>query len=124
MSRVPRPPVRRIARICPASCAAALAALRQLELHPELPLRLLALADYARAGLRRRGVPRELWDDALDQLPDSQETLQTLIRKKCRGSLSDPREAKRLRDALLRRGFSWEQVRRAMGLSLADGAEE
>ena len=77
-----------------------------------------------REELRRRGVPRELWDDALDQLPDSQETLQTLIRKKCRGSLSDPREAKRLRDALLRRGFSWEQVRRAMGLSLADGAEK
>lgn len=45
------------ASIPPAACAAALAALRQLEAHPELPQRLMALADYAREGFARRGVP-------------------------------------------------------------------
>lgn len=45
------------ASIPPAACAAALAALRLLEAHPELPRRLMALADYAREGFTLRGVP-------------------------------------------------------------------
>ena len=45
------------ASIPPAACAAALAALRQLEAHPELPQRLMALAAYAREGFTLRGVP-------------------------------------------------------------------
>lgn len=80
--------------------------------------------DYGRRGygpqrvreeLRRRGISRQLWDGALAQLPDSAAVLDALIRKKCRGDLSDPREVKRLSDALLRRGFSWGEVRAAVG---------
>ena len=63
----------------------------------------------------RRGVDRELWDSALEELPDPAEILDRLIQKKCRGELSDPREKKRVSDALLRRGFSWSEVRSAMG---------
>lgn len=44
------------ASITPASCAVALAALRHLRAHPELPKRLLALSAYARAGLKARGL--------------------------------------------------------------------
>ncbi len=44
------------ASIPPASCAVALAALRHLEAHPELPKRLISLANYARAGLKERGL--------------------------------------------------------------------
>ena len=78
--------------------------------------------DYGRRGygparireeLRRRGVPRELWEVALEELPDSEDILDDLIRKRCRGDLSDPREVKRLSDGLLRRGFSWSQVKEA-----------
>ena len=68
-----------------------------------------------REELRRRGVDRELWDSALEELPDPAEILDRLIQKKCRGELSDPREKKRVSDALLRRGFSWSEVRSAMG---------
>ena len=68
-----------------------------------------------REELRRRGVPRELWDAALEELPDSGETLDALIQKRCRGDLTDPKERKRVCDALLRRGFSWSQVKAAMG---------
>ena len=68
-----------------------------------------------REELRHRGVPRELWDEALEELPDSGETLDRLIQKRCKGDLSDPRERKRTCDALLRRGFSWSEVRAAMG---------
>ena len=44
------------ASIPPACCAAALAALRKLEAHPELPERLRSLSAYARAGYKSRGV--------------------------------------------------------------------
>ena len=38
------------ASIPPSACATALAALRYIEAHPELPERLLALSSYARKG--------------------------------------------------------------------------
>ena len=44
------------ASIPPASCAVALAALRHLEAHPELPAHLLSLAAYARQALKSRGL--------------------------------------------------------------------
>ncbi len=44
------------ASIPPSNCAAALAALRLLKEHPELPQRLNELASYARAGLKARGL--------------------------------------------------------------------
>jgi len=79
--------------------------------------------DYGRRGygparvreeLRRRGVPRELWDEALEEMPESSDILDALIRKKCRGDLSDPKEIKRVSDGLLRRGFSWGEVKAAL----------
>ena len=68
-----------------------------------------------REELRRRGVDRALWDEALEEMPETAEILDQLIRKKCRGELSDPREKKRVSDALLRRGFAWSDVKAAMG---------
>ena len=65
--------------------------------------------------LHRRGVDRELWDGALQEMPEAGEILDQLIQKKCRGDLSDPREKKRVSDALLRRGFGWSEVKAAMG---------
>ena len=44
------------ASIPPASCATALAALRHLEQHPELPRRLSELSEYFRTALKTRGV--------------------------------------------------------------------
>ncbi len=44
------------ASIPPANCAVALAALRELKAHPELPERLGALAQYMRDGLKARGI--------------------------------------------------------------------
>ncbi len=68
-----------------------------------------------REELRRRGVDRELWDEALEEMPEAAEILDGLIQKKCRGDLADPREKKRVSDALLRRGFAWSDVKAAMG---------
>lgn len=68
-----------------------------------------------REELRRRGVDRDLWDAALEELPDPAEVLDRLICKKARGDLSDRRELKRVSDSLLRRGFSWSDVKAALG---------
>ena len=45
------------ASIPPCLCAVTLASLRHLKAHPELPKRLLSLAAYARAGLKKANVP-------------------------------------------------------------------
>ena len=63
--------------------------------------------------LYEKGVPRELWEDALDTLPDQSEDVERFLRSKLRGELPDEKEKKRLTDALLRRGFSWGDVRAA-----------
>ena len=45
------------ASIPPANCATALAALKKLKEHPELPRRLSELSDYMRQGLKKRNIP-------------------------------------------------------------------
>ncbi len=66
-----------------------------------------------REKLREKGVPRELWDDALDQLPEADGQINRFLESKLRGRLPDPKEKKRITDALLRRGFSWGDVKSA-----------
>ena len=63
--------------------------------------------------LYEKGVPRELWEDALDTLPDQSEDVDRFLRSRLRGGLPDEKEKKRLTDALLRRGFSWGDVKAA-----------
>ena len=64
--------------------------------------------------LYRRGVPREEWDEALTAAPDAQETLARVIASRVKGKALDERAYKRLSDALLRRGFSWGEVKTAL----------
>lgn len=70
--------------------------------------------------LRRRGVDRSLWADALAELPEAEEAIIAYVRKRSHGDLSDPKELKRLTDALVRRGFSWGDIRSALGGYLAE----
>jgi regulatory protein len=66
-----------------------------------------------REKLREKGVPRELWDDALDTLPDPAEQIDLFLASKLRGRAPEEKEKKRLTDALLRRGFGWGDVKAA-----------
>ena len=77
----------------------------------------------AREKLREKGVPKELWDDALEELPDPAEAIDAFLRSKIRGEL-DQREKKRLSDALLRRGFAWPDVKAGMNRLGAELYEE
>lgn len=67
-----------------------------------------------RQELYRRGVPRELWEEALAELPEDTKALDSLIDRRLRGTQPDRKELRRLTDMLLRRGFSWGQVKSAL----------
>ena len=69
----------------------------------------------AREKLREKGVPQELWDEALDELPSDGEQIDRFLQSKLHGRSPEDKEKKRLTDALLRRGFSWGEVRSAWG---------
>lgn len=73
--------------------------------------------------LYHRGVPRELWDEALDQAADSADTMDALIEKKLAGREPDRKELKKISDALARRGYSWSDINdglRRFGARLED----
>lgn len=67
-----------------------------------------------RQELQKRGISRELWDDALSQLPDSAGAIDRFLQKKLSGRTPDRAMLKKLSDALLRRGFSWSDIRPAL----------
>lgn len=63
--------------------------------------------------LRRHGVSRELWDEAMEQMPEQDEYLARFLRSR----LSDPgdrAQVKKVSDALFRRGYSWDQIKHAL----------
>lgn len=66
--------------------------------------------------LRRRGVARELWDEALAEAPDAGETIARVIIAKTKGKTLDEKEYKKLSAMLLRRGFAWRDVQAALRL--------
>ena len=65
--------------------------------------------------LYEKGVPRELWEDALEELPGNEEQIEKFLTAKLRGAYPDEKEKKRLIDALLRRGFPWGDIKRVFG---------
>ena len=67
-----------------------------------------------RQELQKRGISRALWDDALSQLPDSAGAIDRFLQKKLSGRTPDRAMLKKLSDALLRRGFSWSDIRPAL----------
>ena len=67
-----------------------------------------------RGELSRRGIPRDLWEEALKEMPETDSEIDRLLKKK----LKDPDDKDQIRKAtasLIRRGFSWEEVRGALG---------
>ena len=66
-----------------------------------------------REKLHEKGVPRELWEEALEALPDPAGQIDRFLLSKLRGRTPDEKEKKRLCDALARRGFAWPDIRAA-----------
>ena len=69
-----------------------------------------------RQELLRRGIDRELWAEAIDEAPENSGKLDALLERKLRNAdLSDRKEVKKATDMLLRRGFSWSEIKEALG---------
>ena len=77
-----------------------------------------------REKLYEKGVPRELWEEALEQLPEAAEQIDRFLEQKLRGRRPDEKEKKRLSDGLLRRGYSWGDVKAALNRLGADIFED
>ena len=66
-----------------------------------------------REKLYEKGIPRELWEDALGELPEEGGQVDAFLQSKLRGRIPDEKEKRRLTNVLLRRGFPWGEVRAA-----------
>ena len=65
--------------------------------------------------LYRHKLSREHWEEALEEMPETDDTLDRLLQSRMRGASPDDRAAvKKATDALLRRGYSWEEIRSAL----------
>jgi len=80
-------------------------------------------AGRVRAELSRRGVSREYWDDAMEELPDSAEALDRFIAAKLKNP-EDRDEVRKVTAALCRRGYGWEEIRSALRRRGTDEPEE
>lgn len=67
-----------------------------------------------RQELLRHGIPREQAEEALSSFEPETERLTALLDKRLRGSVSDRRAVEKAVAALQRRGFRWEEIRRAL----------
>ena len=65
--------------------------------------------------LYRRGIPRALWEEALEQAAEPAEALDAFVAKKLAGKTTDRKELQKVSAALARRGYSWSDIRDALG---------
>ena len=76
-------------------------------------------AGRIRSELMRRGIPRELQEDALGTMPESDTKIDRFIASRLRDP-EDRDELRKLTAALYRRGFSGEEIRSALARFHAD----
>jgi regulatory protein len=67
----------------------------------------------AKQALYEKRIPKEYWEDALEDYPDQTDKIVDFLRARL-GADADERERKRAIDALLRRGHSYSEVRSAL----------
>jgi len=68
-----------------------------------------------RQELQRRGIGRELWDEALEQADDPDEVIEALLHSRLKGKAPDREEGRKLSAMLQRRGFTWQEIRPVLG---------
>ena len=64
--------------------------------------------------LFRRGVPRELWTEVLEEAQEPEDGIDTFLQKRFRGGTPDQKDLKRAADALARRGYNWNEIREGL----------
>ena len=64
--------------------------------------------------LYRRGVPRELWEAAMEEREPDEDRIGRLARQKLRGAEPTRENLKKVSDYLVRRGYGWEEISSAL----------
>ena len=67
----------------------------------------------AKQMLYEKKIPKDLWNEALEDFPDQTEHILSYLRSKL-GENAEQKQIKRAIDALMRRGHSYGEVRRAL----------
>lgn len=67
-------------------------------------------AARAKSILYEKGIPKELWDEALEELSEMDDAIDTFLRRKLDGRTLDAKQIKKTVDALLRRGHSYHDI--------------
>ena len=65
-----------------------------------------------RSELSRRGISRDLWEEALEEITETDGQIDAFLQKRLKDR-NDRKEVQKLSAALLRRGYSWEEIRAA-----------
>lgn len=72
----------------------------------------------------RRGVPKELWEDAMTELPEGTDAIDRLLASRMRGrDATDRRERDKAANFLYRKGYSWTEIREALARYGAEDEE-
>ncbi|MGO5022545.1 regulatory protein RecX [Lawsonibacter sp. LCP25S3_G6] len=58
----------------------------------------------------RRGIPRQLWEEALAESQDPRQAIDHFLAKKLSGREGDRQALKKASDALARRGYRWSDI--------------
>ena len=77
----------------------------------------------AKQALYEKQIPKQLWEEALEDYPDQSERIADFLRTKLRDP-HDPKQVKRAIDAALRRGHSYGDVKRALEMIGSELEEE
>jgi len=67
----------------------------------------------AKQALYEKRIPKEYWEDALADYPDQTDKIVEFLRSRLKDGYEE-RDVRRATDALLRRGHSYQEIRKAM----------
>ena len=59
-------------------------------------------------------MEKELWEEALSELPVETDAIDVLVSRRLKGRAPGGEEKKKLCDMLLRRGYSWTEIKEAL----------
>ncbi len=65
--------------------------------------------------LYEKRVPKAIWDEVLADLPEQDGAIDAFLQRRFRGKTPDRADCKRAADALMRRGHSWSDIKKALG---------
>ncbi len=67
----------------------------------------------AKQALYEKRIPKEYWDEALADYPEQMDSIVSFLKTRL-GNSQDPKDRKKAIDALLRKGHSYQSVRRGL----------